>query len=97
MPPEESYQSPKFMVAKNQPNPSGGTSLYVRRRGFMEIYNQELPLDSLWNLIQRAPFSTHIRDIRFRSHSERQEEMRPIWNSSSGGGEINLDVEFLGI
>jgi len=64
----------------------------MRARGFKEIYNPELPLESLWDLIDRARFSTHIKDIQFKSDGERQEAMRPIWNSSSGEGEINLDV-----
>jgi hypothetical protein len=57
----------------------------------MEIYNPDLPLNELWELIEHAPFSTHIRDIRFASEGERGEAMRPIWNSSST--EICTDVE----
>ena len=94
MPPEENNKDtkPTMITAKNQPDSSKGTSLSVRGRGFMEIYNPELPLDLLWSLVERAPFSSHIKDIRFTSDRERQEAMRPIWNSSSGG-EINVNVE----
>lgn len=59
----------------------------------MEIYNKDLPLELLWSLVERAPFSTHIKDIRFTSERERDEAMRPIWNSSSAEGEINTNVE----
>ena len=69
-----------------------GTNSRKGRRGFKDIYNPELPLESIWDLIDRAPFSQHIEDIQLKYDGERQEAMRPIWNSSSDEGEINLET-----
>ena len=72
-----------------------GHNLCVRGPGFMEIYNPNLPLNELWQLIEHVPFSAHIKDIRFTSERERGEAMRPIWNSSSA--EICTDVVSAGL
>lgn len=87
---------PKKVIEKysSEVDSARGLSLSIRGRGFMEIYNKDLPLDLLWSLVERARFSTHIKEIRFTSEREREEAMRPIWNASSGGGEIKTSVEY---
>jgi hypothetical protein len=67
-----------------------GNSLVMRARGFRGIYNEILPLDLLWQFIDRHPFATSVSKIRFSSERQRQEAMRPIWNTSSL--DINTEV-----